>query len=65
MITLSAFRGVPPFARGLVRDLRVRWALEEAGIPYQERLIGPRTRRPTRTAPCNPSGRSRLSRRKI
>jgi len=24
-----------------VRDLRVRWALEEAGIPYQERLIGP------------------------
>ena len=26
---------------GLVRDLRVRWALEEAGIPYEERLIGP------------------------
>jgi glutathione S-transferase len=41
MITLSAFRWVPPFAQGLVRDLRVRWALEEAGIPYQERLIGP------------------------
>jgi hypothetical protein len=30
-----------PFARGLVRDFRVRWALEEAGIPYRERLIGP------------------------
>ncbi len=41
MITLSAFRWVPPFAQGLVRDLRVRWALEEAGIPYRERLIGP------------------------
>jgi glutathione S-transferase len=41
MITLSAFRSVPPFAQGLVRDLRVRWALEEAGIPYRERLIGP------------------------
>jgi glutathione S-transferase len=41
MITLSAFRWVPPFAQGLVRDLRVRWALEEAGIPYQEKLIGP------------------------
>jgi glutathione S-transferase len=41
MITVSAFRWVPPFAQGLVRDLRVRWALEEAGIPYQERLIGP------------------------
>ena len=41
MIKLSAFRWVPPFAQGLVRDFRVRWALEEAGIPYQERLIGP------------------------
>jgi glutathione S-transferase len=40
MITLYAFRWVPPFAAGLVRDLRVRWALEEAGIPYEERLIG-------------------------
>jgi glutathione S-transferase len=40
MIKLTAFRSVPPFAQGLVRDLRVRWALEEAGIPYQERLIG-------------------------
>jgi len=41
MITLSAFRWVPPFAQGIVRDVRVRWALEEAGYPYQERLIGP------------------------
>jgi glutathione S-transferase len=41
MITLSAFRWVPPFAQGLVRDVRVRWALEEAGIPYEESLIGP------------------------
>jgi len=41
MITLTAFRWVPAFAQGLVKDLRVRWALEEAGIPYQEKLIGP------------------------
>ena len=41
MITVSAFRWVPPFARGLVRDLRVRWALEEAGLPYRTHLIGP------------------------
>jgi glutathione S-transferase len=41
MITVSAFRWVPDFARGLVRDLRVRWALEEAGLPYRARLIGP------------------------
>ncbi|WP_254923965.1 glutathione S-transferase N-terminal domain-containing protein [Bordetella genomosp. 4] len=40
MITLTTFRWVPPFAQGLVRDLRVRWALEEAGIPYEEKLIG-------------------------
>jgi glutathione S-transferase len=40
-ITVTAFRWVPPFAQGLVRDLRVRWALEESGMPYEERLIGP------------------------
>jgi glutathione S-transferase len=39
MITISAFKWVPPFARGLVRDLRVRWALEEAGLPYRAMLI--------------------------
>lgn len=39
MITLYAFEWVPDFAQGLVRDLRVRWALEEAGIPYATRLI--------------------------
>jgi glutathione S-transferase len=37
---LYAFRWVPEFAKGFVRDLRVRWALEEAGIPYEQRLIG-------------------------
>lgn len=41
MITISAFKWVPPFAQGVVRDLRVRWALEEAGLPYQARLIDP------------------------
>ncbi|HEY2187853.1 MAG TPA: glutathione S-transferase family protein [Caldimonas sp.] len=41
MIRVTAFRWVPPFAQGLVRDLRVRWALEEAGLPYEEHLIGP------------------------
>jgi glutathione S-transferase len=39
MITVSAFSWVPPFARGQVRDLRVRWALEEAGLPYKTRLL--------------------------
>jgi glutathione S-transferase len=40
MINCYAFSSVPPFARGLVRDLRVRWALEEAGVPYRTTLIG-------------------------
>jgi glutathione S-transferase len=39
MITVSAFAWVPEFARGQVRDLRVRWALEEAGLPYRTRLL--------------------------
>jgi glutathione S-transferase len=39
MITITAFEWVPDFARGQVRDLRVRWALEEAGLPYRTRLL--------------------------
>jgi glutathione S-transferase len=39
MIKISAFKWVPEIAQGQVRDLRVRWALEEAGLPYQTRLL--------------------------
>jgi glutathione S-transferase len=39
MITVTGYNWVPDFARGLVRDLRVRWALEEAGLKYQVKLI--------------------------
>lgn len=39
-IEISAFRWVPPFAQGYVKDLRIRWALEEAGLPYRAVLIG-------------------------
>lgn len=39
MITISAFKWVPDFAQGQVRDLRARWALEEAGLPYRTRLL--------------------------
>lgn len=37
-IEISGYRWVPEFAQGFVRDLRPRWACEEAGIPYRERL---------------------------
>jgi len=39
VITISAFKWVPEVARGQVRDLRARWALEEAGLPYRTRLL--------------------------
>ena len=39
MITISAFKWVPEFAYGQVRDLRARWALEEAGVPYKTHLL--------------------------
>lgn len=42
-ITVTAFRSVPPFAHGLVRDLRVRWALEEAGLAYEADAVEDRT----------------------
>jgi glutathione S-transferase len=45
-IEISAFAWVPPFAQGVVRDLRVRWALEEAGLSYRERLLDATSERP-------------------
>ncbi|WEN14019.1 glutathione S-transferase family protein [Rhodanobacter sp. AS-Z3] len=37
--TITAFESSPDRGRGLARDLRVRWALEEVGLAYQVRLI--------------------------
>jgi len=39
MITVTAFKWVPPFAAGQVRDHRVRWILNEAGWAYEIRLL--------------------------
>ena len=38
-ITIPAFERSPDGGRGLARDTRVRWALEEVGQPYQVRLV--------------------------
>jgi len=39
MITLTTYKWVPDFAQPLMRAFRVRWALEEAGLPYDIRKI--------------------------
>ena len=38
-ITITAFERSPDGGKGLSRDTRVRWALEEVGQPYQVRLV--------------------------
>ncbi len=38
-ITITAFERSPDGGKGLARDTRVRWALEEAGLPYKVRLV--------------------------
>ena len=43
-ITISALNWAPGFAQGFVKDLRVRWALEEAASPYDVVLLDERDR---------------------
>ncbi len=38
-ITITAFERSPDGGKGLARDTRVRWALEEVGLPYEVRLV--------------------------
>jgi glutathione S-transferase len=39
-IEITAYEWVPPLAVGFVKDMRVRWALEEIGVHYREHLVG-------------------------
>jgi glutathione S-transferase len=45
-VEITAFKWVPDFAQGLVRDLRLRWALEETGRDYRVRLLNALAPRP-------------------
>lgn len=62
MIEITAFKWVPPFAQGQVRDLRPRWALEEAGRDYAVRLIGPEDQKSAEYRACQPFGQVPLYR---
>jgi len=49
-LTLTTFDWVPETPRGYVRDLRVRWALEEASLPYRVESVPFRDRNPSHFA---------------
>ncbi len=65
-IEITAFEWVPDFAKGVVRDLRARWALEEAGLDYRVRLLGQQRpadyllEQPFDQVPCFNDGKVRI-----
>jgi glutathione S-transferase len=65
-IEVTGFNWVPEGPRGLVKDLRVRWALEEAGSDYRfrgigfERPDGYRCEQPFEQVPCFSDGTVRI-----
>jgi glutathione S-transferase len=65
-IEITAFQWVPEFAQGVVRDLRARWAMEEAGLDYRVRLLSqPRPpeylqEQPFDQVPCFNDGKVRI-----
>ena len=54
--TITAFDWVPDFARGQVRDLRVRWALEEVGQDYDVRYLSQGAQKGAPHRACQPFG---------
>ena len=67
-IEITALKWVPEMAHGLVRDFRVRWALEEAGLSYRERdvrlfesgaIVLHIAQRSDALMPSDPAGRAR------
>lgn len=55
-ITITAFEKSPDGGQGLARDTRVRWALEEAGLPYNVRLVSFRALKEPAHLALNPFG---------
>lgn len=55
-ITITAFDRSPDRGQGLARDTRVRWALEELGLPYEVRLVTFRAMKEPAHLALNPFG---------
>ncbi|WP_377159284.1 glutathione S-transferase family protein [Roseateles sp. UC29_93] len=55
-ITITAFERSPDGGKGLARDTRVRWALEEAGLDYDVRLVSFRAMKEPAHLALNPFG---------
>jgi glutathione S-transferase len=55
-ITITAFERSPDGGKGLARDTRVRWALEEAALPYEVRLVSFRAMKEAAHLALNPFG---------
>ncbi|HEY0662152.1 MAG TPA: glutathione S-transferase family protein [Lysobacter sp.] len=54
--TITAFESSPDRGRGLARDMRVRWALEEVGQPYDVRLLSFKAMKEPAHLALNPFG---------
>jgi len=54
--TITAFENSPDKGRGLARDMRIRWALEEVGQPYDVRLLSFKTLKESAHRNLNPFG---------
>ena len=55
-IIITAFERSPDRGNGLARDMRVRWALEEAGLPYDVRLLSFKTMKESAHLALHPFG---------
>ncbi|MCW5677946.1 MAG: glutathione S-transferase, partial [Xanthobacteraceae bacterium] len=55
-ITITGFKSSPDRGQGLARDMRVRWALEEVGQPYEVRLVSFRAMKEPAHLALNPFG---------
>jgi glutathione S-transferase len=56
-VTITAFERSPDGGKGLARDTRVRWALEEVGHPYEVRLVSFRALKEEAHLSLNPFGK--------